>query len=338
MRIIFMGTPASAAASLEALLQSSDEVVAVVTQPDRPSGRGQITSPSPVRQIADQQKIPVLTPFRMKDPNLLEQLQGWQPDLIVVVAYGRILPGTILNLAPLGCVNVHYSLLPKYRGAAPMQWAIFQGEAITGVTTMQLVEEMDAGPILLAEEVSIKPGETVTSLEARLVPVGARLLMETVSGLAQGRLTPRLQDAGAATFAPMLRKEDGLIDWTRSVREIERGIRAFTPWPSAFTYWEGKRIKIHGARLVDEEVVQVLDPETMMLARPSASPIHQTKTPGTVVEVGPDGIQVAGGEGVLLLTEVQAEGRKRMPAEAFVRGSGLREGVQFEQDPIQESA
>ena len=326
MRIIFMGTPASAAASLEALLQSSDEVVAVVTQPDRPSGRGQITSPSPVRQIADQQKIPVLTPFRMKAPNLLEQLQGWQPDLIVVVAYGR------------DYSDVHYSLLPKYRGASPMQWAIFQGEAITGVTTMQLVEEMDAGPILLAEEVSIKPGETVTSLEARLVPVGARLLMETVSGLAQGRLTPRLQDAGAATFAPMLRKEDGLIDWTRSVREIERGIRAFTPWPSAFTYWEGKRIKIHGARLVDEEVVQVLDPETMMLARPSASPIHQTKTPGTVVEVGPDGIQVAGGEGVLLLTEVQAEGRKRMPAEAFVRGSGLREGVQFEQDPIQESA
>ena len=309
MRIVFMGTPASAAASLETLLGGDHEVVGVVTQPDRPSGRGQTTTPSPVRRTAAERGIPVLTPQRMKDPGLLEHLRDWQPDLMAVVAYGRILPQTILDLAPLRCVNVHYSLLPSYRGAAPMQWAILQGEAVTGVTTMQLVAEMDAGPILLAEEVAMDPGETVTTLEARLVPVGARLLMETVAGLEQGSLTPQPQDPAAATFAPMLRKEDGLIDWTRPAREIERRIRAFTPWPSAFTYWQGKRVKVHGAR-------------------PAAAGAEAA--PGTVAQAGADGIQVATGDGVLLLTELQLEGRKRMPAEAFLRGAGLRQGMRFE--------
>ena len=211
MRIVFMGTPASAAASLETLLGGDHEVVGVVTQPDRPSGRGQTTTPSPVRRTAAERGIPVLTPQRMKDPGLLEHLRDWRPDLMVVVAYGRILPRTILDLAPLGCVNVHYSLLPRYRGAAPMQWAILQGEAVTGVTTMQLVAEMDAGPILLAQAVAMDPGETVTTLEARLVPVGARLLMETVAGLEQGALTPRPQDPPARHLRPDAQK-GGRVD------------------------------------------------------------------------------------------------------------------------------
>ena len=321
MRIVFMGTPAPAAASLEALLEGPDKVVGVVTQPDRPSGRGQATTPSPVRRIADGRGIPVLTPLRMKDPGLLERLRGWRPDLMAVVAYGRILPQSILDLAPLGCVNVHYSLLPRYRGAAPMQWAILQGEAVTGVTTMRLVAEMDAGPILLAEAAPVEPGDTVTTLEARLAPLGARLLKETVAGLGRGSLTPRPQDPAAATFAPMLRKEDGLIDWSHPALEIERRVRAFTPWPSAFTWWQRKRIKVHAARLTQDGA--------------SGTGVQDS---GTVMQAGAEGIRVATGDGVLLLTELQLEGRKRMPAEAFLRGSGLRQGMRFERPAVQESA
>lgn len=337
MRIVFMGTPHSAAASLQTLLEGPHEVVGAVTQPDRPSGRGQATMPSPVRRIAEAHGIPVLTPLKMKDPVLLERLRGWRPDLMAVVAYGRILPQTLLDLAPLGCVNVHYSLLPRHRGAAPMQWAILQGERVTGVTTMQLVAEMDAGPVLLAEEVVMEPGDTVTTLEARLVPLGARLLVETVAGLERGSLTPRPQDPAAATFAPMLRKEDGLIDWSRPAAEIERRIRAFTPWPSAFTWWQGKRIKVHGATVVSEERADAKPAETTDAGSP-AFPAHRRETPGTVSGVGADGIRVATGDGALLLTELQLEGRKRMPAEAFLRGAGFRQGMRFERPTVQESA
>ncbi len=313
MRIVYMGTPACAAATLEALLAGAGEVVGVVTQPDRPSGRGQATAPSPVRQAAECRNIPVLTPVKMKDPVLLERLAAWRPDLVAVVAYGRILPRTILDLAPLGCVNVHYSLLPKYRGAAPMQWAILQGDAVTGVTTMRLAVEMDAGPVLLSETVAMDPDETVPSLEAKLVPVGARLLLQTVAGLEQGRLSPRPQDPAGVTFAPMLKKEDGLIDWTRPAREIERRVRAFTPWPSAFTHWQGKLVKLHGARLED------------------GGPAGESGEPGTVLRADAAGLWVATGAGALLLTELQMEGRKRMPAAAFLRGAGLRAGMRFEE-------
>ena len=332
MRIVFMGTPASAAASLETLLRGPDEVVGVVTQPDRPAGRGQATTPSPVRRRAEEAGIPVLTPRKMKDPGLLERLRGWRPHLVVVVAYGRILPQAILDLPPLGCINVHYSLLPRYRGAAPMQWAILQGEAVTGVTTMQLVAEMDAGPVLLAEEVAMAPDETAASLEAKLVPVGARLLTATVAGVGQGSLTPRPQDPSAVTFAPMLSKDDGMIDWTRPAQEIERRIRAFTPWPSAFTYRQGKRIKVHGARPAPVDRAQCADaPGTATSAAgSSADPARPAAAPGTVVRAGAAGISVATGAGVLLLTELQMEGRKRLPAEAFLRGAGIQAGARFE--------
>ena len=314
MRIVFMGTPATAATSLETLLGGPDQVVGVMTQPDRPSGRGQATLPSPVRRVADRAGIPVLTPVKMKDPGLLEQLRGWRPDLMVVVAYGRILPQAILDLAPLGCVNVHYSLLPKYRGAAPMQWAILEGEAVTGVTTMQLVAEMDAGPVLLAEEVAMEPGETVTSLEARLVPVGARLLMATVAGVGQGSLTPRPQDPAAVTFAPMLKKEDGMIDWAPA----GAGDRTADP---------GLHTLALGVQLLAGQARQGAWRE----AGGGGTRPPGTETPGAVVRGGrgrPSGSPT--GVGALLLTELQLEGRKRMPAEAFLRGAGLREGMRFE--------
>ena len=314
MRIVFMGTPTSAAASLESLLGGPDEVVGVVTQPDRPSGRGQTTTPSPVRRTAEDAGIPVLTPRKMKDPDLLDQLREWCPDLAVVVAYGRILPQAMLDLPPLGCVNVHYSLLPRYRGAAPMQWAILNGDTFTGVSTMLLVAEMDAGPTLLVEEVAMAPDETAASLEAKLVPVGARLLAVTLAGVRQGSIEPRPQDPAAVTFAPMLSKEDGIIDWSRPAPEIERRVRAFTPWPSAFSYWQGKRVKVHTARPLTAAETQ----------EPGGA------APGTVVRADAEGIRVATGTGSLLLTELQLEGRKRMPAEQFLRGAGLREGMRFE--------
>ncbi len=311
MRIVYMGTPVCAAATLESLMEGPDEVVGVVTQPDRPSGRGQATTPSPVRQVAERRGIPVLTPVKMKDPGLRERLAGWRPDLVVVVAYGRILPRSILDLAPLGCVNVHYSLLPKYRGAAPMQWAILQGETVTGVTTMRLVTEMDAGPVLLAEEAPLDPDETAPTLEAKLVPVGARLLARTVAGLRQGTLAARPQDPAGVTFAPMLKKVDGVIDWARPALEIERRVRAFTPWPSAFTYWQGKLVKVHRASLA------------------AAAAGHEPEAPGVVLRGDADGLCVATGAGALILTELQMEGRKRMPAAAFLRGAGLRAGMRF---------
>ena len=329
-----MGTPASAAATLDTLLGGPDEVVGVVTQPDRPAGRGQTTMPSPVRRTASAAGISVLTPRKMKEPGLLEELRGWRPDLVAVVAYGRILPQAILDLPPLGCVNVHYSLLPRYRGAAPMQWAILEGEAVTGVTTMKLVAEMDAGPIFLSEEVAMGPDETAATLEARLVPVGACLLMATLEGVGRGSLTPRPQDPAGVTFAPMLRKEDGMIDWARPAPEIERRIRAFTPWPSAFSYWQGKRVKVHGATPVPVEEAQETDaPETVMAAYSPAVLARQVETPGTVVRAGADGIRVATGAGALLITELQLEGRKRMAAEAFVRGAGIQAGARFERPP-----
>src|SRR5258706_15994527 len=208
-RIVFMGTPQIAAATLEFLLHGPDAVVGVLTQPDRPAGRGQQTAPSPVRKLATGHEIPVIAAEKIRTPEFFESLSQWQPDIIVVVAYGRILPKSILDLAPHGCLNVHYSLLPKYRGAAPAAWTIINGETQGGVTTMRLVEKMDAGAIYLQDAIPLARDETTGSLQKKLTPIGARLLLETIHGLKQGTLRPREQDAAQATLAPILKKEDG---------------------------------------------------------------------------------------------------------------------------------
>src|ERR1700675_2296559 len=213
MRIVFMGTPEVAAFSLQRLFKAPEPVVGVVTQPDRPAGRGRKTILSPVRRAAEIHGVPTLAPEKIRDPSFFDVLSKWAPDLIVVVAYGRILPRQILELAPHGCLNVHYSLLPKYRGAAPVPWAIIGGEEKSGVTTMRLVEKMDAGPIFLQREISIAPNDTTASLQAKLAPVGAELLLETIAGLKAGNLTPQVQDESKVTYAPVLKKEDGLLDW-----------------------------------------------------------------------------------------------------------------------------
>jgi methionyl-tRNA formyltransferase len=306
--IVFMGTPEIAAATLEQLIQGPDEVVGIVTQPDRPAGRGKQSLPSPVRGVAGRREIPVAAPEKIRDPAFLEILKNWNPQIIVVVAYGRILPKTILDLAPYGCLNVHYSLLPKYRGAAPAAWTIINGDEQAGVTTMRLVEKMDAGPIYLQEAVSVAPEETTASLQAKLAPVGARLMLETIRMLKEGSLEAKPQDETAATLAPMLKKEDGAIDWRLPAIQIERRIRGFTPWPSAYTQRQGKLLKVHRARVI---------------AAPDAA------NPGEVVRADSHGLWVGTGSGILSLEEVQLEGKRRLGGVDFARGARVAVGERF---------
>src|SRR5690349_6859358 len=242
--IVFMGTPQIAAATLETLLGSTDRVVGVVTRPDRPSGSGQKPAPSPVRKLAEAHGVPVIAPEKIRAPEVLETLRLWCPQIIVVVAYGRILPKTILDLAPAGCLNVHYSLLPKYRGAAPAAWTIINGETESGVTTMKLVEKMDAGPIYLQSRLPLAGDETAGTLQAKLTPIGADLLLETVHRLKVGSVVAQPQDESCATLAPIIKKEDGAIDWAQPADVIERRVRGFNPWPSAYTHFHGKLLKI----------------------------------------------------------------------------------------------
>ena len=303
--IVFMGTPEIAAVTLKELLQGPDPVVGVVTQPDRPAGRGQKTISSPVRGVAESHGVPVIAPEKIRDPGFLATLNDWNPQIIVVVAFGRILPATILDLAPHGCLNVHYSLLPKYRGAAPAAWTIINGEEKGGVTTMRLEQKMDAGPTYLQEEIAVAPDETTASLQDKLTPVGARLLLETIRRLKDGTLAPRTQDEAKATFAPMIKKEDGLIDWSRSAAEIERRVRGFTPWPSAYTHLRGKLIKVHRAKVIATT---------------------ERGNPGEIIRADGNGFWVATGSGALSLEEVQLENRKRLLGVEFLKGARIGKG------------
>ena len=303
--IVFMGTPQIAAVTLEQLIQGLDPAVGVVTQPDRPAGRGQRNIPSPVRRVAESHGIPVGAPEKIRAPEFLKTLMGWKPEIIVVVAYGRILPKTILDLAPYGCLNVHYSLLPKYRGAAPAAWTIINGESTAGVTTMKLVEKMDAGPIYLQETTEVASDETTGSLQAKLTPIGARLLRETLRRLKVGSLMPQEQDESAVTFAPILKKEDGLIQWDQPAMMIERRVRGFDPWPGAYSHIGGKLLKIHRAKVVAAD----------------------TKgNPGEVMRADAGGLWVATSSGFLRLEEVQLENRKRLSGVEFLRGARIKPG------------
>ena len=303
--IVFMGTPRIAADTLEYLLKETDSVVGVVTQPDRPSGRGQKSTPSPVRKLAEARSIPVLAPEKIRTPEFAETLRGWRPAIIVVVAYGRILPRTILELAPQGCLNVHYSLLPKYRGAAPAAWTIINGEREGGVTTMKLVEKMDAGAIYLQEAIALTADETTGSLQAKLTPIGARLLVETLRGLKEGTLVPRAQDERLSTPAPILKKEDGLIDWNKPAIEIERRVRGLDPWPGSYTYASGKMLKVHRAKFLSGE---------------------SNGEPGEVMRADAGGFWIATASGVIGLDEVQLENKKRLAGTEFIKGARIKAG------------
>ncbi len=316
LRTIFLGTPEFAIPSLRAL-RDKVELVAVVTQPDRPQGRGRKVAPPPVAQVARELGVPVLQPVKLRDPAVVEALRALRPDVIVTVAYGKIIPPQILTLPPLGCINVHPSLLPKYRGASPIQAALANGERETGVTIMYQSEALDAGDIILQRRVPIAPDDTAQTLEARLAEEGAHALVEALVLIADGKVPRRPQDESQTTYAGKLTKESGRIDWTQSATALVNFIRAMDPWPSAYTWHRGKLLKICKGQALEGA---------------SAS------QPGVVTEARRgEGFVVATGQGSLLVTEVQPEGRRRMTADEYVRGTHLQVGERLG-EPAPEAA
>ncbi|TAN43379.1 MAG: methionyl-tRNA formyltransferase [Nitrospirae bacterium] len=308
MRIIFFGTPDFAVPSLKALMDSGNEVCAVVTQPDRLKGRGHQLSQPPVKVFALSLGIPVLQPASVRTASFLSELTALRPEAIVVVAYGRIIPPGILSLPPRGCINVHGSLLPKYRGAAPIQWAIINGEERTGITTMLMDEGLDTGDVLLKDETVILDDDTTESLSRRLSGIGAALLLRTLDGLADGSVRP-LPQTGLPSYAPPLKKELGKIDWSRSSSSITSLIRGVYPWPGAYGYLNGERVGIISAKAADETAAGKA---------------------GQIIRINSAGMLVATGQGLLSVSEVKPEGRKPMAAAAFARGRHLLEGACFD--------
>ena len=303
MRLAFLGTPAFAVPTLERIVEAGHTVLAVVTQPDRPRGRGQNPAASPVKEAALRLALPVYQPERVRRPEALEYLRSLAADAMVVVGYGQIIPQAVIDLVPLGIINVHASLLPKYRGAGPIQWAIIHGETHTGVTTMRIDAGLDTGDMLLAAETEIAPGENAIDLGRRLSVMGADLLVETLAGLSAGAIVPRKQDPAQATYAPLLKKEDGLIDWNQPAPSIHNRVRGLQPWPGAYTTFRGQTLHIW-----QSQVGQALPP---------ANP------PGRIVTHKP--LLIACADAPLELLEVQLEGRKRMSAADFANGQRLSE-------------
>lgn len=307
-RILFMGTPAFAVPSLQALIDHGENVVAVVSQPDRPKGRGRKLAPTPVKEVALAHGIPVLQPTKIRTAEFLDELRAYNADLFVVTAYGRILPGTLLNLPPLGTINVHGSLLPKYRGAAPVQWAILRGEKETGITIMQMDEGMDTGDILLPRPLAIEPDDTAASLATRMAHLGGQALIEALELLKAGKLPRQKQDNTLATDAPPLTKEMGVLDWKGSAQELSCQIRGLDPWPTAHA---------------------TLHNETIRLFRPAVVGETTSEPPGTVLRAEKNGLAIATGNGILLVGELQREGGKRLPAADFLRGYPIAPGSRF---------
>ncbi|MBI4540236.1 MAG: methionyl-tRNA formyltransferase [Gemmatimonadetes bacterium] len=310
MRILFWGTPVFALPSLRALSGEGHEIVGVVTQPDRPAGRGRRLRHSAVKVAAQVEGHRVLEPEKPRGPELLADIRALEPELSVVVAYGHILPKEVLELPPLGSVNVHASLLPELRGAAPVQWAIIRGHAVSGVSIIRLVEKMDAGPILFQTEEPVGPDETASELEARLAEVGAAALVETLALLEVGEVEEREQDESRVTFAPKINRETARLDWSLSAEEVARWIRGLDADPGAWTVLEGREVKLFGPR-----------------ALPDHAHAH---APGTVLVADPvDGLLVAAGTGAVRVEEITPEGRRRMSAQACINGRGVRAGQQF---------
>ena len=322
MKIVFMGTPDLAAEVLDTMMKNGCEVTLAVTQPDRPKGRGKSVIKTPVRECADRWGIPVFSPVRVKRPEAVERLREEAPDLIVVAAFGQILSKEILDLPRLGCVNVHASLLPAYRGAAPIQWAVINGEEKSGVTIMQMDEGLDTGDILLQEEIPLVADETGESLYNKMAKLGGELLVKALPMIEQGTLTPVRQDDAASCYAPMLRKEMGNIDWTMPAVKIERLVRGLNSWPGAYTFMNGKMLKIWGAEVCG---AGVCGGAASAAGEPSDVPAAGVE-PGTVVGTDKKKIYVSCGEGVLALTEVQYEGKKRMNTQAFLLGAKVEPG------------
>jgi methionyl-tRNA formyltransferase len=308
MKVVFLGSGAFAIPSFEALIEAGHDVAALVTQPDREKGRGRALAPPPIKPVAEARGVPVHQPRRVREEAAQQLLRGLEPDVQVVVAYGQILPKSVIDIPRRGTVNVHGSLLPRYRGAAPIQWAIVNGERETGVTTMLIDEGLDTGPTLLSRSTSIGEDETAADLEARLAVLGAGLLVETLAGLGAGTLEAKPQDHGRATLAPIIKKEDGRMDWTMPADALTRRVRGFHPWPGTFTVWRGQPLKVLRARA---EPGPPLSPGELAADR--------------------DGLVVGCGQGTRLrLLEVQPESRRPMSAAAFAAGLRLPPGARFD--------
>ncbi len=307
-RIVFMGTPEFAVPSLQILLDRRETVTGVVTQPDRPAGRGQKLTPSPVKKLAVKSSLPVFQPDDVKEIQFMHTLKTLAPDLVVVVAYGRIFPRHLLEIPRFGFLNVHSSLLPAYRGPAPINAAIINGETETGVSIIILDEGMDTGDIIIREATPILPEDNALTLHDRLSVLGAKLLGKALDMHRAGLWNPVPQNHEKATYAPLLKKSDGLICWDNDARSILNQIRGMTPWPGCFSYLNGKLIKIHCAETVEKET---------------------NLPPGRVVSVSDKGINISTGRGILLIREIQLEGKKKMTADHFVKGFTLTPGAEF---------
>jgi len=308
LRIVFFGTPEFAVPSLRALLASQHSVVGVVTQPDRPRGRGQRVSDSPVKQAATEHRVPVLQPERLRDPALVGTISEWAPDLGVVAAYGKLITDDLLRLPRHGMINVHASLLPKYRGAAPIHRAIIAGESETGVTIMRVVKALDAGAMFAKTRRPIGPDETSADVERDLANLGAPLLMRVVEQIASGTAHEEPQNEELSTYAPRVTREEGLIDWARPAHALHNRVRGLYPWPHAYTFLEGGRLIVLKSRAVADTT---------------------SESPGTIVGVTRDQIEVATGEGRLALLEVQPEGRRGMRVRDFLAGRPLSAGTRL---------
>lgn len=299
MKIVFMGTPQAAVTSLDRVLDDGHDVVAIYTQPDKPAGRGNKIAFSPLKHFALDRLLPIYQPSKIRTADALEQFRSHNADVAVVIAYGRILPETFLTAFPMGAINVHFSLLPKYRGAAPVNWAIVHGEKTTGVTTMQMDAGLDTGPILMQREIGIDEDETSVELMQKLSGLGADLLSETLVNYSN--LEPRVQDELQASLAPMMKKEDGLVSWMLDARAITDRVRGFQPFPTAFTFFRGKKLTIWRSSVADVE--------------------HKLSAPGMIIEAHGDRLHIfCGGDSVLRIDELQIEGKRRVSARDFING------------------
>jgi methionyl-tRNA formyltransferase len=308
LRTVFMGTPDFALHTLQGLIDAGCNMVGVYTQPDRPKGRGKQLAAPPVKELALQYEIPVLQPHKLREPDAVAELEALRPDLIVVVAYGQILPKSVLDIPAHGCINVHASLLPKYRGAAPINKAIVDGETETGITTMYMDVGLDTGDMLVKKTLAIGPNETAGELHDRLAILGRETMEETLQQLCAGTLQREVQNDELSTYASMMKKEDGRIDWSRTAQEVHNQVRGLDPWPGAYTTLNGELLKLAGT-----------SPET-----------EGDGTPGSVMGADQSGVRIACGDGSLLINELQLAGRKRLKAGDFLRGCALAPGDAFE--------
>ena len=310
MKVIFMGTPDFSVGTLEALIEAGHEVVLAVTQPDKPKGRGHDMQFTPVKEVALKHNIPVFQPKRVRNQECIDELRKYEADVMVVVAFGQILPKEILEMTKYGCINVHASLLPKYRGAAPIQWAIIEGEEVSGVTTMQMDEGLDTGDMIQKTVIELDKNETGESLHDKLAEAGAKLCVETLKAVEDGTATFEKQGETPTAYARMLDKKLGEIDWNKSAVSIERLVRGLNSWPSAYTSWDGKVMKIWEAEVMEANG-------------------KEGEEPGTVVSVEKDSINVLTGKGILKIKSLQIPGKKRMDTGAFLRGYHVAKGTKL---------